>query len=344
VTLAWVIEILVKIAVVQLAIMTAVAYMSLMERKVSGWIQDRVGPNRVGPWGLLQPLADGIKFMMKEQVVPTFVHRPIYMAAPALALVPALVAFAVIPFGDRLTIGGREVSLAIADVDIGVLFILGVASVGVYGIVLAGWASNNKYAMLGGLRSGAQMISYELGLGLSIVGVLMAAGSLRLSQVVESQAGITGWNVWTQPLGFLVFLVSAFAETNRLPFDLPEAETELVAGYHTEYSAIKFSMFYMAEYANMITASALMATLFFGGWQLPFPSAWLGLEGNALAIAQVISLVLKVAFFLFLFVWVRWTLPRFRYDQLMGLGWKVLLPLALANIFLVAFGVTLGWI
>ena len=342
--LAWVIEILIKIALVQFAIMTAVAYMSLVERKVSGWIQDRVGPNRVGPWGLLQPLADGIKFMMKEQVVPTFVHRPIYMAAPALALVPALAAFAVIPFGDRLTIGGREVTLAIADVNIGVLFVLGVASVGVYGIVLAGWASNNKYAMLGGLRSTAQMISYELGLGLSIVGVLMAAGSLRLSQVVEAQPGIGSWNVWTQPIGFLVFLVSAFAETNRLPFDLPEADTELVAGYHTEYSAIKFSMFYMAEYANMITSSALMATLFFGGWQLPFPAGWLGLEGNALAIAQVISFVLKVAFFLFLFVWVRWTLPRFRYDQLMGLGWKVLLPLALANIFLVAFGVTLGWI
>jgi NADH-quinone oxidoreductase subunit H len=342
-TLAAIVEVLIKIALVHFALLTAVAYLSLVERKVSGWIQNRIGPNRVGPWGLLQPLADGIKFMMKEDVVPAYVHRPLYMIAPALSLVPALSAFAVIPFGDRLRLGGREIRLAIADVNIGVLFILAIASVGVYGIVIAGWASNNKYAMLGGLRASAQMISYELGLGLSVVGVLMAAGTLRLSQVVESQAGIGSWHVWSQPIGCLVFLVSMFAEANRLPFDLPEAETELVAGYHTEYSAMKFSMFYMAEYANMITSSALMATLFFGGWQLPVPAASLGLEGNALALAQTACFVLKVAAFLFLFVWVRWTLPRFRYDQLMRLGWKVLLPLALANVFLVALGIERGW-
>jgi NADH-quinone oxidoreductase subunit H len=338
-----VLETLIKIAAVHFGLLTAVAYMSLVERKVSGWIQDRLGPNRVGPWGLLQPLADGIKFMMKEQVVPQFAHRPVYMAAPALSLVPAFIGFAVIPFGDRLLVGGRVVRLAIADVDVGVLVLLGVASVGVYGIVLAGWSSNNKYAMLGGLRSSAQLISYELALGLSLVGVLMAAGTLRLSRVVEDQATLGSWHIWTQPIGFLVFLVAAFAETNRLPFDLPEAESELVAGYHTEYSAIKFSMFYMAEYANMITSSALMATLFFGGWQLPVPAAWLGLEGNVLALAQVAVFVLKVALFLFFFVWVRWTLPRFRYDQLMRLGWKVLLPLALVNLGIVAVGVALGW-
>ncbi len=342
-TAAGVLETLLKIAFVHAALMTAVAYLSLAERKVSGWIQDRLGPNRVGPWGLLQPLADGIKFVMKEEVVPTYVHRPLYFLAPALAFVPALCGLAVIPFGDRLRVGEREVSLAISDVNIGILFLLGIASVGVYGIVIAGWASNNKYAMLGGIRSSAQMISYELGLGLSVVGVLMAAGSLRLSQVVESQGSFGQWHVWTQPIGCLVFLISMFAETNRLPFDLPEAETELVAGYHTEYSALKFSMFYMAEYANMITSSALMATLFFGGWQLPFPASVLGLQGNALALAQVACFALKVACFLFLFVWVRWTLPRFRYDQLMRLGWKVLLPLSLANIFLVALGITLGW-
>jgi NADH-quinone oxidoreductase subunit H len=336
-----IIETLVKIALVLLGLLTAVAYMSLVERKVSGWIQNRIGPNRVGPWGLLQPLADGIKFLMKEEVVPTFVHRPLYLAAPALVLVPALTTFAVIPFGDRLVLGGREITLAVADVSIGVLFIIAMSAMGVYGIVLAGWSSNNKYALLGGLRSSAQLISYELPLGLSLVGVLMAAGSLRLSQVVASQAGVLGWHLWSQPLGFLIFLVAAFAETNRLPFDLPEAETELVAGYHTEYSAIKFSMFYMAEYANMITASALMATLYLGGWQLPFPATWLGLTGNALALAQVLSFTLKVALFLFLYVWVRWTLPRFRYDQLMSLGWKVLLPLALANIFYVAL--RLAW-
>ena len=336
-----VVETLVKIALVHLGLLTAVAYMSLAERKVSGWIQNRIGPNRVGPWGLLQPLADGIKFLMKEEVVPTYVHRPLYLAAPALVLVPALTTFAVIPFGDRLVLGGREITLAVADVSIGVLFIIAMSAMGVYGIVLAGWSSNNKYALLGGLRSSAQLISYELALGLSLVGVLMAAGSLRLSQVVASQAGVLGWHLWSQPLGFLIFLVAAFAETNRLPFDLPEAETELVAGYHTEYSAIKFSMFYMAEYANMITASALMATLYLGGWQLPFPAAWLGLTGNALALAQVLSFTLKVALFLFLYVWVRWTLPRFRYDQLMSLGWKVLLPLALANIFYVAL--RLAW-
>ncbi|MEE9219066.1 MAG: NADH-quinone oxidoreductase subunit NuoH [Acidobacteriota bacterium] len=336
-------ETLIKIAVVFGAILTAVAYMSLAERKVSGWIQDRIGPNRVGPWGLLQPLADGIKFIMKEEVIPSHVHRPLYMAAPALVMIPAMCAFAVIPFGDRLWIGDRQVRLIIADLNIGILFILAVASVGVYGVVLAGWSSNNKYAMLGGLRSSAQMISYELGLGLSLVGVLMASGSLRLPEIVASQEGLQGWYIWSQPLGFLVFLVCAFAETNRLPFDLAEAETELVAGYHTEYSALKFSMFYMAEYANMITASALMVTLFFGGWQLPFPASWLGLEGNQLALAQVACFVLKISFFLFLYIWVRWTLPRFRYDQLMRLGWKVLLPAALINLVWVGIGIAEGW-
>ncbi|MEE9231394.1 MAG: NADH-quinone oxidoreductase subunit NuoH [Acidobacteriota bacterium] len=342
-TFAAVLETLIKIGVVFFVALTAVAYLTLAERKISGWIQDRIGPNRVGPWGLLQPLADGIKFMMKEEVVPSYAHRPIYMAAPALLLISALSALAIIPFGDRLTLGGYEVRLAIADVNIGILFFLAMSSVGVYGIVLAGWSSNNKYAMLGGLRASAQMISYELGLALSLIGVLMVSGSLRLSQIVEQQGSFSSWNVWSQPLGFLIFMVSAFAETNRLPFDLAEAETELVAGYHTEYSAIKFSMFYMAEYVNMITASALMATLFFGGWQLPFPAEAAGVEGNHLALLQILCFLIKTGFFLFVFIWVRWTLPRFRYDQLMHLGWKVLLPLALLNLIWVGIGVAWGW-
>jgi NADH-quinone oxidoreductase subunit H len=278
----------------------------------------------------LQPFADALKFIFKEDLIPVQVNRPVFIIAPALSLIPALSTFAVIPFGGTLSLFGGEIPLIITDVNIGVLYILALSSLGVYGIVLAGWSSNNKYSLLGGLRSAAQMISYELSLGLSIVGVLLLTGSLSLREVVYAQYGL--WNIVKQPLAFFIFLVAVFAETNRLPFDLPECETELVAGYHTEYAGMKFAMFFMAEYANMVTASALAVVLFFGGWMIPFVSTpeptffWLSL-------LEMLVFAVKVGVFLFLFVWVRWTVPRFRYDQLMVLGWKVLLPLALFNIF-----------
>lgn len=339
-------ESLIKIAIVLGIIITTVAYVVLAERKVSAYIQNRLGPNRVGPWGLLQPLADGLKFIFKEDVIPGHVNKVVYLLAPAVVLVPALVGFAVVPFGDTLWLMGREVQLIISNADIGILYILAVSSLGVYGVVLGGWASNNKYALMGGVRASAQMISYELSLGLSLIGVLMVSGSLRLSDIVVLQAHSTlfgllpGWFVFTQPLAFIVFTVSVFAETNRLPFDLPEAEQELVAGYHAEYSSMKFAMFFMAEYAHMITASALIATLFFGGWHLP------GVDPDdaslAISILKVLVFAVKTAFFLFVFIWVRWTLPRFRYDQVMRLGWKYLLPLGLVNVFVTGLYLTLA--
>ena len=335
------VESAVKIALFFFVVLTAVAYMTLVERRVSAWIQDRQGPNRVGPFGLLQPLADGIKFLFKEEVTPPHVYLPVYLLAPMLIFVPALVTFSVVPIGPTLNLIGHRIALQIADVDNGILIVLAFSSMGVYGVALAGWSSNNKYSLMGGLRSSAQLISYELAMGIAIVGVLMATGSLRLSDVVEHQIQ-NGWNVLYQLPGFLVFLTAAFAETNRMPFDLPEAETELVAGYHTEYSGMRFSMFYMAEYANMVTASALVVTLYLGGYHVP-GLARLGLPETAAAIVQVLAFCAKVAFFLFLYVWVRWTVPRFRYDQLMNLGWKGLLPIGLANVLWVSFLVLKGW-
>ncbi|HET6374192.1 MAG TPA: NADH-quinone oxidoreductase subunit NuoH [Candidatus Polarisedimenticolia bacterium] len=335
---------LVKIGVILGVVMTVVGNLVLVERKLAGWIQDRVGPNRAGPWGLLQPLADGLKFIFKEEIVPAQAHRPLFIMAPILSLTAALTTFAVIPFADRLVIFGRDVAPIIADLDVGLLWIFAVASLGVYGIVLAGWASSNKYSLIGGLRSAAQLISYELSMTLSVVGVLMAAGSLRLADIAAAQsAGV--WNVVSQPIGFLVFLTSAFAETNRLPFDLPEAEPELVAGYHTEYSAMKFLLFYMAEYANVVLSSCMIVLLFFGGWHLPFVEGlFAGGSGAALGLAHLGIFGLKVSCFLFLFIWVRWTLPRFRYDQLMALGWKVMLPLALFNVVWTSGLILAGWI
>jgi len=332
----------VKIGFVFVAMLTVVAYMTWVERRVSAWIQDRRGPNRVGPFGLLQPVADGIKFLFKETILPPHAHKAVYVLAPAILFVPAFVTFSVVPFGPTVEMFGRAIRLQVADVDVGILIILAFSSLGVYGIALAGWASNNKYSLMGGLRSSAQMISYELAMGFAVVGVLMAAGSLRLSDIVTRQAeGV--WNVFTQPLGFVIFLIAAFAETNRLPFDLPEAETELVGGYHTEYSGMRFSMFFMAEYANMITVSALTVTLYLGGYHVP-GLHYLGLSPGLAAAVQVLAFAAKVGFFLFLYVWVRWTLPRFRYDQLMNLGWKVLFELALENILWVAFLVLMGWV
>jgi len=325
---------LVKILVFAHVALILSAMMSLVERKVSAWMQDRIGPNRVGPGGLLQPIADGVKFLFKEQVVPGQVEKVMYLLAPAIALAPAFLVLAVIPFGPPVTVLGHTVQLAIADLDVGILFVFAISSLSVYGITLAGWSSRSKYPLLGGVRSSAQMISYEICLGLSVVGVFMLAGSLRLTDVITYQAdGL--WNVFTQPIGFLVFLVAAFAETNRLPFDLPEAETELVAGYHTEYSGMKFAMFFLGEYTAMFVFSCLIAVLFLGGWDIPFVSeGTLRSLGNWGSLLGCVSLLLKALFFLFVYVWVRWTIPRFRFDQLMVLGWKVLLPLGLVQILL----------
>ncbi len=327
--------IVVKVLVVFAATMLGVLVMIYAERRVSAFIQGRLGPNRVGPQGIFQPLADGIKFLMKEDIIPAGVDKPIFILAPAILLIPALMTFAVIPFGSDITLFGRQIPLQVADVNVGILYILALTSIGVYGIVLAGWSSNSKYSLLGGLRSSAQLISYELAMGLAVVSIILLSGSLKLNDIVGDQQGhFLSWNVFKQPLAFLIFLVAVYAETNRLPFDLSEAEQELVGGYHTEYSSMKFAMFFMAEYANMITAAALTVTLFFGGWDVPFVNeAALGMWG---AMLSVTSFILKMGFFLFLFIWVRWTFPRFRYDQLMKLGWKVMLPLALFNIFLTA--------
>ena len=303
-----------------------------MERRGAGLIQDRPGPNRVGPLGLFQAVADVLKMFLKEDVTPLYVDKLLHTVAPAILLVPALTTFAVIPFGSSIPVLGREVKLVIADVNIGVLYVLALTSVGVYGLVLAGWASNNKYSLLGGLRSGAQVISYELSMGLAAIATFLTASSLRPSDVVLWQTQNV-WNCIPQFVGFVVFVVAAFAETNRVPFDLPEAEAELVAGYHTEYSAFKFGMFFMSEYANMIAASAMIVTLYLGGWSLPFVT-FTGVWGGLLSIAVFWAKTLAV---ISVFIWVRWTLPRFRYDQLMSLGWKVLLPLSVANLLVVAW-------
>jgi NADH-quinone oxidoreductase subunit H len=323
-------------------LLTAVAYSVWLERKVVGHIQNRWGPTRVGPFGLLQPLADGIKFLFKEDLTPPHVYRPLFIAAPMMAVIFALSSIAVIPIGNWITIGELHIPLEITDVNIGLLIILGITSMGVYGVALAGWSSNSKYSLLGGLRASAQMVSYEISLGLSLVGVLIMAGSFSLRDIVTSQSGvfwgfIPRWNVFHgQTLAFFVYLMSAYAETNRLPFDLPEAETELVAGYHTEYSAMKFAMFFMAEYANMITVGCLATLLFLGGWSGP-------VFGPALlqALLPVFWFGLKLVCFLFLYIWVRGTLPRFRYDQLMAFAWKFLFPLAIANLLVTGLIVAL---
>lgn len=315
-----------KIVVVFGLMLLSVTYLTWVERKIIGDIQVRLGPMRVGPHGLLQPIADGLKLLFKEEIIPQTADRTLYLLAPAITFVPAFISFAVIPFGDQVRLFGRTIDLVITDVNIGLLYVFGVASLGIYGIVLGGWASNNKYALLGGLRASAQMISYELSMGLSVVGVVMLSQSLSLVEIVGAQAGT--WFIVLQPIGFLIFLICAVAEANRAPFDLPEAEQELVAGFHVEYSSMKFAMYFMAEYANMITVSAMATTLFLGGWRGP----WL---------PPVVWFLVKLYLFIFLFIWLRGTLPRFRYDQLMRFGWKVLLPVALANIMVTAVFVAL---
>jgi NADH-quinone oxidoreductase subunit H len=337
----------IKMLVVFTILMVGVALLTLMERKVSAWMQNRRGPNRVGPAGLLQPAADGLKNILKEETFPALANRWLFLLAPAMSFIPALLLFAVIPFAAPLpvdfdfTLGplGRFVHhglmpMVVADLPIGFLFVLAVSSMGVYGIALAGWSSNSKYALLGGLRASAQMVSYEVPMGLSLIPVLLLSGNVNLSAIIHDQQ-LTLWFVLPLFLSFFIFLISGFAETNRLPFDLPEAESELIAGYHTEYSAMKFSFFFIAEYANVVTVCAMVTTLFFGGWDIPF-THWDDAGGVLQSMVTAGVFFLKVMFWIFCVMWIRWTLPRFRYDQLMALGWKVLLPLAVVYIMVIS--------
>ncbi len=328
-----IIMVVVKVLLVIVAILTFVAYLTLIERKVLGWIQVRIGPNRVGPWGLLQPLADGAKLLLKEEITVAGANKAVYILAPLIVVVCAIVPFAVIPFAKGLgleTLLGPTVSQydlntgVIADLNVGILFIFGISSLGVYGVILGGWASNSKYSLLGSIRAAAQMISYELGLSLSVIGVLLLAGTLNLVQIVENQDSIWKWYVFRQPLGFLLFLIAGSAEIARTPFDLMECENELVAGYQTEYSSMKFGLFYLGEYAHLLFLSALTTTLFFGGWQGPF-------------LPPIIWFLAKMFFFVFVFVWIRGTYPRLRYDRVMAFGWKTLVPVGLFNVMATAF-------
>ncbi len=321
---------LVKILIVLNAVLVAVTYMVLLERKVIAWVQVRLGPMRVGPYGALQPIADAVKLLLKEDITPARADKWVFTAAPIIALVPALVVFAVIPFGPEVEIFGHKVTLYITDINVGLLYIVSVASIGVYGFILAGWASNSKYPLLASLRASAQLISYEVAVTMTLVSVIVTAGSLSMVQIVEAQRSAGVWFGFIQPVAFVIFFIGGLAETNRAPFDLPEAEQELTGGFHTEYSGMRFALFFLAEYANMIVVSSVATTLFLGGWLRPFPNV------EALAFLGIIPawiwFFLKTFVFLYIFLWVRATLPRYRYDQLMALGWKVLIPLAIANV------------
>lgn len=325
---------------------TACAYYTLAERKVAGFIQDREGPNRAGPLGIFQPLADGIKFLTKQEVIPEHVNKTMYLVAPMISMTCAILAWSIIPLGGTIPLpqwaveltGHKTLTLQVANPDTGILILFAISSLSVYGVILAGWSSNNKYSLLGGIRSTAQMISYELPMGLSVAAIIIMSGSLRLSDISDAQADI--WNIFTLPgfISFSIFVVAMFAETNRLPFDLAEAESELVVGFHTEYGAFKFALFFIAEYMNMITMSCVTTLLFFGGYNVPFGL----MEGNPYQPLLGLGVfAIKVLFFVFLFLWVRWTLPRFRYDQLMGLGWKKMIPWAIVNIMIASFYVLL---
>ncbi|PKL82394.1 MAG: NADH-quinone oxidoreductase subunit NuoH [Ignavibacteriae bacterium HGW-Ignavibacteriae-3] len=325
---------IVKILIIVVMLLLTVAYSVYFERKISAWVQNRVGPNRVGWLGLLQPFADVFKLLLKEDIIPTAANKPLHTLAPFIALFVAFATYAVIPLGPPIYVFGYKINLVVADVNIGILYVLALTSLGVYGITFAGWSSGSKYSLLGGIRSSAQMISYEVSMGFSVAGVILLSQSLSPVKIVESQHGWM-WNAVLQPIGFITFVVSAFAETNRLPFDLPEAEPELVGGYHTEYSSFKFAGFFLAEYANMAIASAIIVTLYLGGYQVPYIEK-LGLGYTATTIIQIAAFFMKIGALLFFFIWVRWSIPRFRYDQLMSLGWKVMFPLALANLVWVA--------
>ncbi len=338
--LALILEKFLLITVVVMASLGIAMYATFAERKVAAILQDRRGPNRAGPFGLLQPLADGMKLFFKEEIVPNFSSKALFILGPALAMTTAIMTSAVIPWGNSIEIFGRTVSLQIADINIGILYVFGVLSLGVYGIMIGSWASNNKFSLMGGLRAASQIISYELAMGIALIALLMVTGTLSLKEMVVGQQ--TGyWNIVYQPLGFLIFLICSFAECNRTPFDLPEAENELIGGYHTEYSSMKLGFYLFSEYINMFISSVIMSTLFFGGYDVPFfdeaaHADW----GNWLALIGIGALMTKAIFFIFLFMWVRWTIPRFRYDQLMHLGWRILIPLALFNM-LVTGGVIL---
>lgn len=318
----------IKVIVVFMVVMTGCAYSTYLERKVVAFMQHRMGPTLAGPYGLLQPIADAVKLIFKEDLVPKGVERFTFALAPVVSFIPAVLVFAVVPFGMDITLFGHEVKMVISDLNVSVLFVFAITSLGIYGIVLAGWSSGSKYSLMGGVRATAQMVSYEIGYGLSIIGVLLIANTLSLRELVEQQSSFFDWFVFRQPLGFLLFLTCAIAETNRCPFDMPECESELVAGFHTEYSSMRFSMFFISEYASMLAVSAVGATLFFGGWQGPFL--------DSMPFLAMIWFVLKVLCFMFFYIWLRATFPRFRYDQLMSFGWKVLLPLAIFNTIVTA--------
>ena len=327
-----ILEKLVLIVIVVMASLLIAMYTTFAERKVAAVLQDRRGPNRAGPFGILQPVADGLKLFFKEEIIPNFSSKFLFIMGPSLAMLTAIMTGAVVPWGDKVHLFGRDIALQIADVNVGILYVFAVVSMGVYGIMIGGWASNNKYSLMGGLRAASQIISYELPMGISLIALLMVTGTLSLKEmVIQQQGGM--WNIVYQPLGFLIFLICAFAECNRTPFDLPEAENELIGGYHTEYSSMKLGFYLFSEYINMFVSSVIMSTMFFGGYDvLPFvdESQW-GLSDNIMALIGIAALMIKVFCFIFLFMWVRWTIPRFRYDQLMRLGWRVLIQMALAN-------------
>lgn len=329
--LSFVIEKFVLVTLVFVITLVIAMYSTLAERKIAGFMQDRYGPDRAGIFGLLQPLCDGGKFFFKEEIIPAGAHKALFILGPTIAIITACISSAVIPWGQSLTIGDRVISLQVADVNVGILYMFGVIALGVYGIMLGGWASNNKFSLMGAVRAASQSISYEIAMGLSIIALLMVTQSLSLRDIVAQQSGFLNWNIWAQPLGFIIFMVCAFAECNRVPFDLPECETELVGGYHTEYSSMKLGLYMFSEYINMFVSSALMASLYFGGYNFPFMHD-LGLSENWITIIGVLAFFVKIFAFIFFFMWVRWTIPRFRYDQLMNLGWKGLIPLAIANI------------
>lgn len=310
------------------------AYSTYAERKIAAFLQDRVGPDRAGPFGLLQPLADGVKMFMKEEIIPTNADKVLFILGPSIMMMTACMTGVVIPWGNSLMINGTEYPVQITDINIGILYVFGVVSIGVYGIMIGGWASNNKYSLMGAIRASSQMISYELAMGLSIIALVMTTGTLSVREIVEQQQGFN-WNVFAQPLGFLLFIICAFAECNRTPFDLPECETELVGGYHTEYSSMKLGFYLFAEYINMFISSAIISSLYFGGYNFPFIDQ-LGLSHNMLTMVGTLIFFGKIFFFIFFFMWIRWTIPRFRYDQLMHLGWRIMIPLALVNILLTA--------
>jgi NADH-quinone oxidoreductase subunit H len=320
--------------------LVAAMYSTYMERKVAAFIQDRLGPDRAGPFGILQPLADGVKMFMKEEIIPTVSNKTLFIIGPCIAMVTAIMAGVVIPWGRDIIIDGKSYYLQIADLNIGILYVFAVVSIGVYGIMIGGWASNNKYSLLGAIRASAQMISYEIAMGMSIIALIVTTGTLSLGEISAMQGGGIGsdynlWNVVYQPVGFLIFLICAFAECNRTPFDLPESETELIGGYHTEYSSMKLGFYLFAEYINMFISSAVLSTLYFGGYNFPFMND-LGLSHNLVTILGTLFLFGKIVFFIFFFMWIRWTIPRFRYDQLMSLGWKALIPLSILNLLITA--------